>query len=233
MLRFLCETRTGRLHGENQDRVIAREIVDDGECFLIAVADGISKCPFGGSVARWLVNQHLAHDDISIPDVEFADLAVHTYLEQLHAEFRVEFSDVPEMLKSGACLSLAVHREGKTHAYWVGDSPIYETTRVNDRYSTRLVSKPDSSGVTGVTDFFGGTSPCQIKHVQLHPDTHIVTITSDGAIHDAHLLNRSYQLHGFSQRVADEVCQEAHANANADDVSIVAMRLNMRADCLD
>ena len=227
MPQFVCDSRTGRRHEENQDRVIARELSSDGESFLIAVADGISSCAFGGSVARWLIDQHLAKDGVSLQGDGDPDVLIWKYLQGLHTLFCDESSDIPEMLESGACLSLAVHLDGQTHAFWVGDSPIYQTSVEDNRYRTKLVSQPDSLGANGVTDWFGGTSPFELKHVQLSAQASIVTITSDGAIHNAEMLNDAYQQYGFSDLVAEEVCQEALKNPHADDVSIVAMNVDV------
>ena len=60
-------SRCGRKHVENQDRIILRTFpqADDGAAIhLIGVVDGISGSPFGASVARWLVEKHLAVDDV-------------------------------------------------------------------------------------------------------------------------------------------------------------------------
>ena len=154
------------------------------------------------------------------------DVVLRKYFQDLHKQFCDEFSDIPEMFESGACLSLAVHVGRQSHAFWVGDSPIYETSVEGNRYLTKLVSQPDSLGTNGVTDWFGGTSPFRLKHVQLSAQASIVTITSDGAIHNAEMLDDAYEQHGFSDRVAEEVCQAALKNPRADDVSIVAMKLD-------
>jgi len=123
-------------------------------------------------------------------------------------------------------LSLAVHRAPETHCFWVGDSPVYETVVLDGDYVTRLVSRPDSGSARHViTDWFGGTSPFQLKRVHLSTETSIVTITSDGAVHDADMLNDAYRRHGFSESVAEEVQNEALGNPAADDVSIVAMKI--------
>jgi len=222
---FICDSRAGRIHAENQDCVIARPPSSDGGIFLIGVADGISSCPFGRSVARWLIEQHLGKDAFGWEPGVSPQEIVRRYLARLNACFRAEFADLPEMLESGACLSLAVHLAGETHGFWVGDSPIYETSIQGDRISTRLVSRSDSRSRTSITDWFGGTSRFDLKHVALPIETAIVTITSDGAVHDAKMLNAAYLRYGFADAVAEEVCTEALLNEHADDVSIVAMRL--------
>ena len=191
---------------------------------LAVVADGISSCPFGGSVARWVVANHLAKDRITVRPGVKTEKLLRDYLIALNERFRDEFSDLPEMLASGACLSAAFHCRRETHCFWVGDSPIYETRRVDGRLETELVSHPDSAGENFVTDWFGGTSHFELKHIRLSAQAVICTITSDGAIHDADMLNATYKEHGFSQAVATMVCQDALSQPDADDVSIAAMR---------
>ncbi|MFO7904148.1 MAG: protein phosphatase 2C domain-containing protein [Planctomycetota bacterium] len=225
MTEFICETCKGRIHEENQDRVVARCPSEIFPFSLIAVADGISSCAFGGSVARWVVEQHVATDYIPLfPDVG-TETVFRNYLATLNEQFRAEFADLPEMLESGACLSMAVNRANETHCLWVGDAPIYETKQQNGRYITKLISRPDVLDEKCVTDWFGGTSPFELKHVQLSRETEIVTITSDGVIHDANMLNSAYEELGFTHALAKAVQEESLRNPRADDVSIVAMKI--------
>lgn len=226
MPNFICETRKGKRHAENQDRALARASSDSCPASLIAVADGISGCPFGASVARWLVDEHLTQDAIpSSPDID-AKAQFQDYLMSLNEQFRSEFSDLDEMLESGSCLSIAFHLDSETHCFWVGDSPIYETRLADGHSETELISRPDSAGEHRVTDWFGGTSPFQLKHRLLSRDATICTITSDGAIVDAASLNKLYQEHGLQQEIASRICEESLMNPEADDVSIVAMKLD-------
>lgn len=223
---FLSLSHCGNIHDENQDYVVTRSPSGNCSLSLIAVADGISGCPLGKSVARWVTEFHLAKDDMLVTSPGEVQQQIHCYLASLQQLFRDEFSDLPEMFFSGTCLSVAVHFDGEIHCYWVGDSPIYETRRSTDGYSTRLVSSPDSLGTNGVTDWFGGTSPFVLKHERVEPDASIITITSDGAIHDAQMLDAALDKHGFSDCFVEEVCREALKNPRADDVSIAAMKLN-------
>ncbi len=226
MTEFIYETCKGRIHEENQDRVVARPRSQTSPFSLIAVADGISSCAFGGSVARWVVERHLATDDVPLlPDVDL-ETVFRNYLATLNEQFRVEFADLPEMLQSGACLSMAVNRADETHCFWVGDAPIYETQQRNGCYITRMISRPDALDERSVTDWFGGTSPFELKHVQVSREAEIVTITSDGAIHDAKMLNSAYEEFGFTHAVAEAVREESLRNPQADDVSLVAMRIS-------
>jgi hypothetical protein len=225
MRRFLCDTQAGRIHNDNQDRAMARTIAGLEDLCLIAVADGISSCAFGGSVANWLIHEHLAVDPIELHSDTSQEFQLRAYLESLHTLFREAWAEFPEMLCSGCCLSLATNFRGETHCFWVGDSPIFSTAIIDGQFRTEQVSIPDSPGGSVITDWFGGTSRFHLKHVQLFAPLAIVTITSDGANHDAQMLNATYQQHGFSQRVPEEVIREALLNPHADDVSIAAMEL--------
>ncbi|MFO7901230.1 MAG: protein phosphatase 2C domain-containing protein [Planctomycetota bacterium] len=141
---LICETCKGRIHEENQDRVVARCPSENFPFSLIAVADGISSCAFGGSVARWVVEQHLSTDEISLPPDVDIETVFRNYLTTLNEQFRAEFADLPEMLESGACLSMAVNRANETHCFWVGDGPIYETKQQNGRYVTLQQLSPQA-----------------------------------------------------------------------------------------
>lgn len=59
---------------------------------LLVVVDGMSSSPFGGSVARWVVEQHLATDKIAFEAGLAADHALRVYLRQLHEQFHEEFA---------------------------------------------------------------------------------------------------------------------------------------------
>lgn len=221
---FYANLIGGRIHEENQDCAVVRSPSADCSFSLAAVADGISSCPFGGSVARWVIAEHLAKDRILVcPGVKTEEL-LRGYLNSLNEKIREEFSDLPEMMASGACLSAAFHFGGETHCFWVGDSPIHETRHVDGHFRTALISRPDSADENHVTDWFGGTSHFELKHNRLSAQAVICTITSDGAIHDADMLNAAYDEHGFSQAVATILCQEALERPDADDVSIATMR---------
>ncbi len=226
MTRFLCDTHVGRIHHENQDRAIARTIVGAEDLSLIAVADGISSCPFGGSVANWVINEHVAIDSIELAAGVSQESQLRDYLEGLSTEFRKSWADFPEMLMSGCCLSLATHYRGETHCFWVGDSPIFSTAVIDGQYTTEQVSTPDSPGGSVINDWFGGTSRFRLKHIRLSSPCSIVTITSDGAKYDAPMLSTAYQQLGFCDRLSEEIVREALLDPHADDVSISAMQLD-------
>jgi hypothetical protein len=226
MSSFIHESHVGHVHAENQDRVLTRELCGDPTIDLVAVADGISRCAFGASVARWLIEMHLAEDDLAAFTEEGFGERMRQYLLSLNDLFRKEFADLTEMLESGASISLAAHCAGETHCFWVGDSPIYETVLRRGNYVTRQISAPDrAEGGNAITDWFGGTSPFNLKHVQPSPAASIITITSDGSVHGADMLSEAYRRFGFSQDVAEEVVREGLLNPEADDVSVVAMRI--------
>ena len=227
---FIGFTQVGGIHPENQDRILSRRISDDPLAGLIAVADGISASAYGASVARWLCERRLSEDEVFDPESDPIDQQVRQYLQSVRDRFCEEFDDLPKMLSSGACLSVAAFCGDEVHCFWVGDCPIYETFREEEGYRTKLVTVPDveEDGNT-LLDWFGGKSPFNLKHVQLSPETSIVTVTSDGLVCDSVLLNTAYQTHGFTQAVAEELITESLTNPYADDVSIVAAQVRARS----
>ena len=135
---FIGATHVGKKHTENQDCIIHRCLSDDQTASVIAVADGISGSAFGASVARWLLDKRLSEDDIFDPAKASTERQVEEYLHELRESFRNEFDDLPEMLSSGASLSLAAFKQSEVHCFWVGDCPIYETVALSEGYETGL-----------------------------------------------------------------------------------------------
>ena len=216
-MKLITASRMGEKHVENQDRVLERRLTESSG--LIAVADGMGGTPYGGSVARWLIEGHLAVDDLPLEPGRMASV-FRAYLETLSSQFRSEFSDVPEMLSSGATLSVVAFFERQAECFWVGDSPIFAVTV--EPLQTRPVSTPDRGSRAHVlTDWFGGRSPFNLKHAAVS-DADILTICSDGVVSDPGELNRMWS-RGFTQAAADELVDRCVAVPGSDDASIAAV----------
>lgn len=213
----------GRKHKENQDRALARVIpwAPTPLC-LLAVADGISSCQFGASVARFIVERHLGTDTIFKPDGPSVVEQLRQYLVALNREFHDEFSDMEDMQASGASLSGAVLYGDMADCLWVGDSPIYILRHSVAGFASEMIMRPDKKG-NALTDHFGGAAPFELKHrhVTLSPGD-ILTITSDGVVHDEGLLGDAYTRLGFSQAFLDDVKNRAYRSPVCDDISVVA-----------
>ncbi len=217
----------GRRHKENQDRVLARTIEwEPSPVYLIAVADGISGCSYGGSVARFLIEKRLQQDTIFDPCGGTLSEQFEQYLSTVAKSFREEFADMEDMLASGATLSAAVMMGDCADCFCVGDSPIYiSRQQSNPGFATTRISRPDHDG-KDLTDHFGGSAPFKVKHLNLtlNPGD-VITITSDGAIHDADILSRSYASIGLNQTFLGEVRDLALRSRFPDDISIAACQL--------
>jgi len=230
---MISGTKIGRKHIlkhiENQDRILLREMEvawSEDQLALIAVADGVSGCPFGGSVARWLIDRHLQCDGLfAVPKPSLA-AQLQSYLSALYQQWLEEFADLPEMLESGSSLSIAVCFGDHADCLWVGDSPIFVSLPAEGGYTTRQVSQPDNTEDECVlTDCFGAGHRFDLKHENVDlPEGGIVTIGSDGITYDEGLLNEVYPRLGFSQDVVAEVIDVATAATFSDDCSLVACR---------
>lgn len=220
---LLSLSACGRKHRENQDRALARVISwEPTPLYLIAVADGISSCPYGASVARYIVERHLQTDVIFQHNGTPVGDQLRVYLTALHKGFHDEFADMEDMQASGASLSVAVLSGDTADCLWVGDSPIYISRKMSGGYATEMIMRPDKNG-NALTDHFGGAAPFALKHehLQLSPGD-ILTLTSDGAVHDAELLSSAYAHHGFTTAVLNEVRDRAFRSPICDDTSVAA-----------
>ena len=216
-MKLITASRMGEKHTENQDRVLARRLNETSG--LIAVADGMGGTPYGGSVARWLIENHLEVDELPLEPGRTASV-FRAYLETLSSQFRAEFFDLPEMLSSGATLSVVAFVERQAECFWVGDSPIFATT--GKTLQTRLISTLDRGSRAHVlTDWFGGRSPFDLKHASVS-NAAILTICSDGVVSDPGELNRMWS-RGFTQASADELVDRCVAVPGSDDASIAAV----------
>ena len=227
---LIGKTHVGNMHAENQDRITKRKLdsqLANREVYIIGVADGISQCSFGGSVARWIIEKHLAVDPVF--EVTGKPLATQfeNYLRELYGIFQDEFSDFEDMLSSGATLSAAIAAGPHADCFWAGDSPIYYSELINDGYLTKRISKPDIDTSGLLTDCFGAHAEFRLKHNSVEMRTgSVLTITSDGAALDADLLSHLYNTLGFDEAVNEEVMSLSLAGQYADDVSFVAICRN-------
>lgn len=213
----------GRKHKENQDRAIARVIPwSPTPLYLLAVADGISSCRHGASVARYIIERHLQTDAIFDRGNLDVTNQLRDYLTALNRSFHEEFAEMEDMRDSGASLSVAVLGGWLADCLWAGDSPIYISRQRPNGYDTELILRPDVRN-RALTDHFGGTAPFNLKHVRLTLQLgDILTITSDGAVHDADLLSDTYARCGFTPTVLREIRDLAYQSSTCDDVSVVS-----------
>ena len=223
--RMIGDSHVGKKHRENQDRIVLRELgpsESPSSACLIAVVDGASCSAFAASLARWIADLHLAVDPVF--DAAQADTAqsLAAYLNGLHGQFVEEFEDIDEMLQSAASISLAVIHAATADVLWTGDSPVFWTTGgVGNRKTTRL-STPHNEG-RGLTKCFCGMHPCEFDQVRIPlSDGDIVTVMSDGAIHEETLLSGLFERFGFRQEACREILDEGLSHPHADDVSIAA-----------
>lgn len=223
------KTHVGKLHAENQDAILIRKIVREGpphEIHLIGVADGISGSFYGGSVARWLMRNHFDHDAVFPEGVIDIWTQLASFLRGLHAQFIKEFADMPDMLSSGAALSVACLWDDSAICAWVGDCPVFLSIPQDGKLMTSQVSIADSiRGGRALTDCFGAHAPFNFKQKELAvPHGGILTITSDGAQSDEFTLNHLYQKKSFNALCLQEVINTARKFPKCDDVSIVACK---------
>ncbi len=106
----------------------------------------------------------------------------------------------------------------------MGDSPAFLTKRRGDGLQTGQVTTPHIVGHR-IRCFTGPTEP-RFDHLAFPLEAgDIITILSDGAIHEATMLNEFYQREGFRQQLCDEVIALAIPKPASDDTSIVACQV--------
>lgn len=211
---------------ENQDRVFHRRLRRDGrELALFGIADGISRCPDGGAVAAYAIDQHLARARIFHREDAPPAVQLRAYLEALNARFYAEFASDLAMLESGATLSVGLLDGPAAHCFWVGDSPIFLARKKGERFKVSQLSIPDCCGRL-LTDCFGAESPFHLKHrqVALRAGDALI-IASDGGIRDAPMLAALLDAHGLTRRLLRAVEEKASSAEYFDDASIVLAEL--------
>lgn len=212
---------------ENQDRVLCRLLpVGESNGLLMAVADGITNCPSGGSVANWVVMRHLAVDSIDFPGNQSPTESLGDYLKNLQLRFIDEFS-APEyegMLASGATLSVALLHDHKADCFWAGDSPIYHSRPLGKAYETQLLTRPDHEQDGSLSNCFGSHSSFSLRHCHVGLNVgDILTVTSDGIQVDVFSVSQIYMTHGFGNDALREMLRLSKQNRRFwDDLSVTA-----------
>ena len=213
----------------NEDRVVVRRIAHpslngSGDALVLAVADGVSRCPDGGGIANYLIHDRIEQDAIFVPGEISLDNQYRTYLKLIEAMFYKAFEKNKDMLMSATTLSTVLVERNVAHCYWVGDSPILFSRRSGKQYLTGDVIIPDS--VAGaLLDCFGSFSSFKMKYVGIPLEVNdIITVASDGIAHDFPLIGDAYERNGFSEAFIDEIVEEAYSYDYPDDISVVAAR---------
>jgi len=211
---------------ENQDRVLCRQLdVNGSQGALLVVADGMSSSPYGGSVAKWIVEQHLANDAIAFADGSDPADELRACLNQLHEQFHKEFSGegMEDFLASGASLSVCLLHKNAAECLWAGDSPIYVSRKTDAGYETEKITRPDHDPMGCLTNCFGAGTPFDIRHRRVSLSSgDIITVASDGPAIDEQVLNGIYQKLDFSKAALEEMIRISARGHFWDDLSIVA-----------
>lgn len=238
MSNILTIQRTGKKPGsraiESQDRLATR-LLSQGTmtpATLMIVADGITNGSFGGSVARYVVDRHLAIDEIPAMDASNMHLVFPQYLSSLYETFKLEFADMPDMLMSGACLVAMVIVENQWVCCSIGDCEAFVLKRTDKGYSGEKFTRPHIDRLSSkLTDCFGGQLPCIFNvHGGSMDDQSIIVLTSDGAKLDEFSLNDVFQSHGFTDAALIELADNAMCGRFWDDISIIAYRHDERTE---
>ena len=217
--------RKGGARGvENQDRIFVRTWEQGGGLMtLLGVADGVTNCPFGGSVARWVADKLLQPE--YAPDLAGdAGAAIASMLVGIYREFQTEFADNADMLDSACTLSVAWMRPGALACAWVGDSPIFLLTPAAKGFHGEMLSRPDVDRTTRkLTDCFGRHAPGQFKSVvrPCSPGA-VVVVASDGGQLDEASLAHTLHKSGFSRKWLDSLLEPVRKQPVYDDISVVA-----------
>ncbi len=228
----LAIQRTGRKPGNrasgSQDRLKTRTLSTacGSPAILLAVADGITTGAYGGSVARYIVDRHLAVDDIEFNDATDALTKLPLYLTRVYETFKTEFADMPDMLMSGACLVAILIIENQWVCCSVGDCEAFVLRRNDDGFTGKQITRSHLDRLSGkLTDCFGSNSPCKynVDSGRLE-DKSILVLTSDGAKLDDFVLADAFKRHGFAESALSELAENAMGGRYWDDISIIAYR---------
>ena len=233
---LLAQTRPGQKRNvsplaANQDRALKREfpIAETGRpepAALIAVADGVSRCPDGGAVADWIIHQKLERDALFGHAVTDLGGQFHSRVLEFHLEFLEQFRGDRLMLESGCTLAAALLYGSRCLVIWSGDSPIYHLQVRGQGYAAQELILADKDPYSGaLTDCFSGVTPFCLHHriVHLQPGEIIIAAT-DGVLFSGRQLAESLVEQGFTQEWAETVCQESYDTPRSDDIAIAAAR---------
>jgi len=231
MANFTCMglTHVGRTHKENQDRILMRRLDNPAggpDIHLLVVADGVGGTRFGGSVARWLVEEHLAIDPIFEENGKDVFDQFLAYLLGLREQFRSEFALMQDMLGSAAAMSVACLCGDRGVCFWVGDCPAFLSSQQGKKIATVQLTMPDHDRRSGsLTDWFGAFSPYNLKRKEFKMSPgDMLTLTSDGAQCDEYVLSDLYHRNPFIPDTFQKIVTAALRHPKSDDVSIVAGR---------
>jgi len=215
--------KPGGRAGESQDRVCARPIPSG---LLLAVADGITTSAYGGSVARWVVDRHLAVDDVRIESIQAMGEALRSYLAGLRDTFEKEFADMPDMLASGCCLVTMAIMNSSWVCCSLGDCSAFRLTPKVSGYEGAQITRPQADRFSGsLTDCFGAQMPSRVNVYEGTIDAgDVVVLASDGAKLDEISLGQSFHPQGFNEGWLQEWADQAIAGRYWDDISIMGYR---------
>jgi serine/threonine protein phosphatase PrpC len=217
----------GGCSAENQDCGLARVLLEgNSEALLLAVADGVSRCPHGAEIAQYLIEQHLALDPIFEAGSRPLPGQLRRYLRGLNRGYYEEFEHNPEMLDSACTLSAVLIQEEVVHCVWVGDSPVYLARKTEDRYQTTQITIPDLSGRL-LIDCFGAYAPFRLKQERVRLSVgDIIVVASDGVASGPEKFGALLNLHGPTTELLEAVKAKARSHEFYDDATLVlAQRL--------
>ncbi len=214
-------TRCGKKHSENQDCILQRAIDtgESGTVCLLGVADGISGSAYGGSVARWLFERHIAVDPLFGKPAMPVGRQMESALVDLAEAFRAEFASNETMLGSGAAFAVAAVHGDVAECFWAGDVAMY-INRGARKYAGEQITEPDLNRFRELTNWFG-KAPSSPHHVTVTLDKgDVLTIASDGANIDQYVLQEFYRKHGPGKSTLKTIVELALRSPRADDVSL-------------
>ncbi|MEY5009020.1 MAG: hypothetical protein RLZZ253_159 [Verrucomicrobiota bacterium] len=233
--RIVGQTLMGRKGGncreENQDAMVER-LLELGktwgaprEYHVLAVADGVTRCPNGGGVARYLVERHLANDRIEEVGGGVEESIV-AYLRGVNDQFYEEFAHQPAMLESACTLSMGVLEGSRVHCFWVGDSPVYHARREGSGYVCRQLTQPDVYGRL-LVDGFGAHAPFEVKHSKADVRVgDLVVVATDGVSDSVEEFDRMLKQHGTVSGLLAGLESEIRSREYYDDATLwVAERI--------
>ena len=215
----------GREKRDNRDALFTREVeLPGGILALVAgVADGITQCPYGGAVARW-VCRHLTDCPLSLASFSETPGTITRTIEEAREAFRKELAGSEDFAQSGCTLTVGVIVEGRLHGFWVGDSPILVSSSSGSPLETECLTSPDLNPNGELVDQFESNSPMSIKHVERRLRAgDVVTLATDGftRIWDPGSLSSAY-----SEGLFDEgLTRQLLGLPFKDDATFIAIRI--------
>jgi len=220
--RLYSGTEKGNKNIENQDGLISK-VIDwpkpMGNIYLVGVADGVSKTPFGGSVANWLSNS-FNNDTIFLAQMGTLSEQFLKYLGLLHELFLFDYENSTDMCRSASTLSIAAIQGSYAECFWVGDSPIYLTAGSSSNRKTKLINSLDLDGNNQLTSVFSGLA-FRPKHrqVRLEKDD-VLTIATDGLRLNKNQINHTYMEQGINTKTIDDMIDFSKGFKKSDDCTI-------------